>query len=207
MTVDGDGTHVTFVPGAAGLASFWAPVSEGLPAAWGRTFVDLPGLGGAPAVPAVASYDDLVNHVAGLLPPRTVLVGQSMGGYVALAAALACPERVSHLVLTVAAGGVDVHALGAADWRGDYRASYPGASPWATDAVPDLSARLPALDVPTLLVWATRDLISPLAVAERLRERLPRATLVTFDTDDHWVARLHAPDVAAAIARFVTGAI
>ncbi|MGE0816304.1 MAG: alpha/beta fold hydrolase [Vicinamibacterales bacterium] len=205
MTATGHTPHVTFVPGAAGLASFWAPVAAALPAAWSRSFVDLPGLGGAPAVPGIGSYDDLVAHVAGALPPRTVLVGQSMGGYVAMAAALLRPERVSHLVLTVAAGGLDMRALGAADWRADYRESYPAAAPWATDAVPDLSARLSALDVPTLLVWATRDPISPLAVADRLRARLPRASLVTFDTDDHWVARLQAPEVAAAIVRFVGG--
>ena len=152
---------------------------------------------------ASARYDDLVAHVADGLPPRTALIGQSMGGYVAMAAALRRPERVSHLVLTVAAGGLDMAALGASDWRVDYPAAHPAAAPWAIDHVPDLSAQLARLTMPVLLVWAARDAISPLAVAHRLAALVPDVTLLTFDTDDHWVARAHAALVATAIARFV----
>jgi pimeloyl-ACP methyl ester carboxylesterase len=151
----------------------------------------------------VRSYDDLVEYIAARIDEPTVLVGQSMGGYLAMAVALAYPARVSHLVLTVAAGGLDMPALGAADWRPGYAAEYPQAAPWATARVPDLSDRLPGLRSPTLLVWATRDPISPLAVAHRLADLVPATTLATFDTDDHWVARQFAAGTAAAIERFV----
>lgn len=195
--------HVTFVPGAAGLSAFWSPVADRLPAAWTRSLVDLPGLGGAPALPSVASYDDLVEHIAARIERPTVLVGQSMGGYLAMEVALRYPALVSHLVLSVAAGGLDMAALGAIDWRADYATSHPGAAPWATARVPDLGDRLPGLRMPVLLVWATRDAISPLAVAHRLVALLPRVSLVAFDSDDHWVARVFADETASAIAWFV----
>ena len=195
--------HLTFVPGAAGLATFWQPVADHLPAAWPRAFVDLPGLGGVPADPAVGSYDDLVEHVAARITQPTVLVGQSMGGYLAMAVALRYPARVSHLVLSVASGGLDMASLGATDWRTDYRESYPQAAAWATDQVPDLSPQLPALAMPLLLVWATRDVISPLAVAHRLTALIPSAACMSIDTDDHWVARAFPAETAAAIIGLV----
>jgi poly(3-hydroxyoctanoate) depolymerase len=178
------------VPGAAGLSTFWLPVAEHLPPAWPRTFIDLPGLGGAPADPSIGSYDDLVEHVASHLTRPSVLVGQSMGSYLAMAVALRYPARVTHLVLAVAAGGLDMAALGASDWRTDYR-------------VPDLSPQLPALSMPVLLVWATRDVISPFAVAERLVTLVPSATCMSIDTDDHWVARAFPAETAAAIVGVV----
>ena len=67
----------------------------------------------------------------------------------------------------------------------------------------DLGERIREIPCPTLLIWATGDAISPLAVAHALAAQLRHATLVTFDTGDHWVARRFAPEVAQAIAAFV----
>jgi pimeloyl-ACP methyl ester carboxylesterase len=54
-----------------------------------------------------------------------------------------------------------------------------------------------------LLVWATRDPISPLSIAEQLQAGLPDARLITFDTDDHWVARRFPEETAQAIRELV----
>jgi pimeloyl-ACP methyl ester carboxylesterase len=45
------------------------------------------------------------------------LVAQSMGGVIAARIALAHPQLVRRLVLTVTSGGVDMTAFGASDWR------------------------------------------------------------------------------------------
>ena len=193
---------LTFIPGAAGLGAFWDPVVERLPGGFVAAVHDLPGLGAAPSVAGIDSYDDLVEHVVGMIVEPTILVAQSMGGYVALEAALRHPSLIRGLVLTAAAGGVDMRRAGATDWRADYATAYPQAAPWARDAVPELGDRLAGIRCPTLLIWATADAISPLAVAHELAMRLRQASLVTFDTDDHWVARRFAPEVAQAIASF-----
>ena len=142
--------------------------------------VDLPGLGPVPPHPAVTGYDSLVDHVARAVSSPTVLVGQSMGGFVALQLALRYPQLVTHLVLVVATGGVDMAACGASDWRAEYCASYPQAQDWARDAVPDLTDQLRTLTIPVLLLWATHDILSPLSVARTIATEIAHARLVTF---------------------------
>ena len=90
--------------------------------------------------------------------------------------------------------------LGATDWRAEFDAAWPDAPAWALEPVPDLTAQLSRITCPVLLVWATRDPISPLAAGERLLAALPNARLVSYDSDDHWVAAVHAEDVATEIA-------
>lgn len=195
--------HVTFLPGAAGRGAFWEPVAAALPPSWTHTLVDLPGLGTTPAIDGVASYDDLAVHVASRMPGPGVVVAQSMGVYVALQLAWRRPDLVTHLVLVAATGGADMATLGATDWRAGYAREYPDAALWASEPVGDVSAAMTLMAMPVLLVWATRDPLSPLAVAQHFRSRLPNATLRTIDSDDHWVARTQAAEVAATISRFV----
>ena len=194
---------VTFVPGAAGAGAFWSPVVQRLPATWEIDVPDLPGLGAVPARESIANYDDLVAYVKARIARPTVVVAQSMGAYIALSVALRHPDAVTHLVLVAATGGVDVGAHGGVDWRADYPSAYPTAEPWARAAVPDLTERLHEIDVPVLLVWATRDVLSPIGVGRAIEARVRRGSLVTFDTDDHWVARQFADQFAAIIESFV----
>ena len=188
-----------FIPGAAGQGSFWSPVAGRLPETWRTRLLDLPGLGSIPAHPDVASYDDLVEFLASRMMAPAVLVAQSMGCYIALQIALRYPDRVSHLVLAALTGGVDVSVHGGADWRADYAETFPTAQPWARAPVSDLSGELHRISVPVLLFWATRDPLSPLSVAHTLQSKLSRSSLITFDTDDHWVAREHPDETATTI--------
>ncbi|MGE0877951.1 MAG: alpha/beta fold hydrolase [Acidimicrobiia bacterium] len=192
--------RLVFLPGTSGRGrDFWAPVASELPD-HDHVFVDYPGLGGTPSSIDVDSYDDLVDMVIGVLGDvPSVLVAQSMGGYVAVQVALRASALVAQLVLAATSGGVDARRLGVADWRPGSRAAHPDAPAWVYAPAADLSSRLGEIRQPTLLVWATDDAISPRAVGAELQRLLPRARLVTYGCDDHWVAHLHAAEVAREI--------
>jgi riboflavin kinase len=176
-------------------------VRERLPPGFSHETFDWPGFGGSPSL-GVESYDLLIDHVAAKIRERGPVVGQSMGGFVALQLALRYPERVSHLVLTVAAAGVDMARHGALDWRSGSLTERRKPA-WIYEPVADLSAKLCRVRIPVLLLWATGDRLSPLGAAEQLRDALPEARLVTFQSDDHWFTHQFAAPVAAEIARHV----
>lgn len=191
-------TRIALIPGSAGLASFWDPIRAELPPQWQQHAFDLPGVGPVPPAPGIRSFDQLIEHIAGGLEAPGIVAGQSMGGYLALRVALRRPELVTHLVLIVASAGLDLTRHRADDWRPEHRAEHHNAS-WVYEPVPELSAQLGQIQVPVLLIWATRDAISPLSVGQQLAAALPRARLLTFDSDDHWVARRFARETAQAI--------
>jgi pimeloyl-ACP methyl ester carboxylesterase len=197
-------TSITLVPGAAGLAAFWDPIRERLPSDWQQRTLDLPGFGPVPARSDISSYDQLVDHIASGISVPSVVAGQSMGGFLSLQLALRHPALVTHLVLIVAAGGVNMARHGAVDWRPQERANSTNPA-WTLAPVPDLSPELGRIQIPVLLIWATRDAISPLTIGQQLAADLPNARLLTFDTDDHWVARRFPGETALAIRDLVVG--
>ena len=117
--------------------------------------------------------------------------------------ALRYPELVTHLVLAVTSGGIDTSAYREEDWRISSRLANPSAPDWAYVDQTDLSPQLPAVHIPTLLIWASDDAISPVGVGERLHELLPNSELLVLPSDDHWVARVEAEAVAERIGLFL----
>lgn len=184
-----------FLPGSSGRGSFWDPVRALLDDRPSRA-LDWPGLGGNPAVAEVQSFGDIVDWTIERLPGRSALIGQSMGGFVAMRVAIERPELVSHLVLAVTSAGVDRRRLGLDEWRIN---PSDGDPPWVGERQDPLDDLIPTVTAPTLLLWADADPISPLPIAHRLHDLLPRATLVTYPSDDHWVVLDHTVDVAARI--------
>lgn len=122
-----------------------------------------------------------------------------MGGVIAVRAALARPDSITHLVLCATSGGLDMSALGAQDWRAEFLAANPAAPRWFVDDRSDLSAFLPAIAVPTLLLWGDADPISPVAVGERLHRLLPNSRLAVIAGGTHDLAITHADEVARLI--------
>lgn len=83
--------------------SMWGEVAALVPGEWAAP--DLPGHGGRPP----CSWDEAVAWVGGLLGGAArplCLAGYSMGGRLALAAALAHPGRVDRLALVSASAGI-----------------------------------------------------------------------------------------------------
>jgi pimeloyl-ACP methyl ester carboxylesterase len=193
-------TKILFLPGAGASPDFWKPVGSRLPAERPKHYFGWPGLGDQPHDPAIASLDDLVGLVARHMEEPVDLVAQSMGGVIAARLALAFPERVRRLVLTVTSGGVDMAGLGASDWRTSYRTSYPQAADWITASRSSPSLPIEKITAPTLLIWGDADPISPVAVGEHLQARLPAARLHIVPGGDHDLAETHAEPVAALIA-------
>jgi len=159
-----------------------------------------PGLGAEPASGSLRSIDDMVAAVLGELDEPANIVAQSMGGMIAIKAALARPAMISKLVLAVTSAGVPVTDLGGSDWRGDYYKAFPSAARWIADVQEDLSSQLSEITMPTLLLWGDADPISPVAVGERLRSKLPNAALRIIGGADHDLALSHSDQVAHLIA-------
>ena len=193
--------RVVFLPGAGGDPEFWTPVARRLPSSIDAVQLGWPGLGREKPRDDVRGLDDLVRLTLEAIDRPVALVAQSMGGVVALLATLARPALVERLVLVATSGGVDVQRFGAADWRPDYRQEYPDAAPWIMGARVDLSARLPTITTPTLLLWGSADRISPVAVGEHLSTLLPHARLVVIPGGNHGVARDRADLVAPHVAQ------
>ncbi|ESQ89819.1 hypothetical protein ABAC460_10985 [Asticcacaulis sp. AC460] len=190
-----------FLPGVGGNPDFWRPLGDRLPVDWHKTYFGWPGLGANPPDPAVNSYDDLVGLVEAQLGGEPVdLLAQSMGGAIALTVALRHPDKVRRLVLAVTAGGMDVSALGAHDWRPEYRREFPQVADWVIDQRPDVSHDLLNIHQSTLLIWGDNDPISPLAVGRHFEQYLPNARLMVVPGGEHDLIHTRPNDVVDAIS-------
>lgn len=162
-----------------------------------------PGLGCEPPDPGVTGLDSLVALVLGHLDGPANLVAQSMGGVVALQAALAAPHRVRRLVLAVTSGGVAAPDIAREDWRPAYFETFPNAARWIAEPAEDLTHRLVEVHAPALLLWGDADPLCPLALGRRLAELLPSGRLHVVPGGDHDLAHIHAATLAPVIDAFL----
>ena len=191
--------HVIFLPGAGGDGAFWHGVGQRLPGEWEKTYISWPGLGKQPHDPGVNGFADLTRIAETALNRPSIVVAQSMGGIVAIELALGHPDLVTHLVLVATSGGLDVSRFGAADWRADFLADFPGTARWILTESPNLLGSLADLDVPTLLLWGEDDRISPPAVGNFLHQRISGSTLKVLPDAAHDLVVRHPEVVRMAI--------
>lgn len=104
----GEGPALLFLHGTGGSGKVWFNQLRRFEAAYHVLAPDLPGYGRTPLPETLRSIDDypaFVQHLMDALGlERAVLIGNSMGGRVALQLALDAPERVAGLVLVNASG-------------------------------------------------------------------------------------------------------
>lgn len=185
-----------FLPGASGNTEFWLPVANLLKHQADHFYLKWPGFGSIPADPQVNSMDDLV--VAEIDRP-CALIAQSMGCIMAIRATLEQPGLVTHLVLAVTSGGIDLQRFGALNWLPLMYAANPSFPHWFADYNEDLSCLLPKIQAPALLLWGDADPISPVGVGREIASLLPNAKLHIVSGGDHNLAMIHAKEVAPLI--------
>lgn len=188
-----------FLPGASGDTRFWHSVANLLHCRAERMHIGWPGFGATPSDHGINGVDGLVSRVVAEIDRPTALIAQSMGGVIAILAALERPAQVTHLVLTATSGGVDLSDLGAYDWRPSFNASNPSLPRWFSDYKEDLTPRLRAITAPTLLLWGDSDPVSPVSAGERLASLLRHSKLLVVPGANHDLGRVCAPAIAPLI--------
>lgn len=184
-------TKLIFLPGAGGSPHFWRPVSDLLTHPASRTLLGWPWFE-SPTGSQAPGIQDLVARVVYEIDRPCALIAQSMGGAVAIQATLKRPELVTHLVLAVTSGGVDMSGLGAEDWRPAFFGANPAAPRWLAEYKEDLSGAIGSIRAPALLLWGDADPISPVAVGTRLRGSLPAGRMHVFPGGGHDLAKAGA---------------
>jgi 3-oxoadipate enol-lactonase len=223
------------VHGLADTLEVWDEIAGPLEGRGRVVRIDQRGHGESGAPPGPCTRDDLARDAIAVLDAlaieRAILVGHSVGGIVAMAAALAAPERVAGLVLIGTASRCSERTAAwyerialAADQRGGdglVRAIYGERSSRRVRGDPaaiahvarmltslyhdPLTSRLGAIGCPVLLLVGEKDLMGPKA-SQTIRDALPsgRGELVVMPGCGHWL-QLDAPDaVIAAFDRWWT---
>lgn len=192
-------SQLLFLPGASGDTRFWKPVADRLAHPAGKCMMGWPGFGPTPPDPRVSAMSGLVQTVVARLDRPTALIAQSMGAVVAILAALERPSLVTHLVLAAASGGLDIARLGGRDWQRGFLQTNKTLPSWFATYRDDLSAEIPSISAPTLLLWGDADPVSPVAAGQRFAALLPHSELHVFAGAGHDLANALADRIAPLI--------
>ncbi|MFD2170863.1 alpha/beta fold hydrolase [Tumebacillus lipolyticus] len=214
-----------FLPGVGGSAKVWAYQLRGL-SRWGRMIsIEVPGLCGEGELPeTVGDLHQLAPFACRVLDALGVAdaiwIGNSLGGRIALEAALQTPERVCGLVL-ICTSGVQLSEVQLPAWpvltdaEKDVRMFYqPGRfvglrtdQARAADRTArrlyerllaateeqNLLFRLQEISVAALVVWGKHDGVIPREIGEAIAERIPQARLVVLERSAH-VPQIEQPE-------------
>lgn len=230
----GSGPRVVFLHGAGDQAGSWSAAVARLAGSYSLVLPDLPGHGDSAPAAGPITMRTIVDGVTRLLDTegKAVLVGNSLGAFVASSVAVARPDLVTRLVLvnggpilgerpdlSLAPKSREEARRLMEEIRDPASPKVPGfvlldvvrqarSGPLSrlvpAEMVPYLlDGKLDSLRVPVDLLWGASDRMVPLAYAERLRAGLPAARLTTVERCGHVPQVECAERFAEALAKIL----
>jgi pimeloyl-ACP methyl ester carboxylesterase len=230
------GPTVAFIHGAGGTHENWRFQLRDLGPTRNALALDLPGHGESQGdgYPTIGEYRDFLrDFLMALGNPRTILVGHSMGGGIALQFALSYPDRLAALVLVGTGARLRVHPEIFATIRRDMSEAARTISAWAYSprSAPasvagaaeafarnrpsvveadfracdafDVMGELSAIAVPTLILCGQDDRLTPVKYAQFLREHIPGAALALIPDAGHMAMLERPADFNRALSAFL----
>jgi|ACXJ01.1.fsa_nt_gi pimeloyl-ACP methyl ester carboxylesterase len=231
----GEGEPLLFLHGGGAMGQTWCGAFPALAHHHRVILPDLPGFGATPIDPELGTLPEVMGRLQDFLEaidlPAGVVLGNSLGGYLAAGLALREPGRFRAAVLLAPAGLV---APGGSGEAGAYpppgtmnrtlfhrpsRASrcFPRVPPeeasrrarsarettvrWLSGGLSPLP--LEELRVPVLLLWGREDRILPVGMAMAVRARIPSARLRVLEDCGHVPTWEAAGPVAAEVEAFL----
>lgn len=212
----GAGDPIVFLHGMGTSAATWERCMELLADRFTVVAPDLLGHGSSPVPDDPSEYtrdrtlvdlDDIIADLDG----RPVLVGHSLGGYLALAYAATRPDAVRGVVVLNTGPGYRDDAKreewNARSRRNAHRFGVPEQVTTMNlqeDSV--VMDRLAEMTTPTLVLAGGDDRPEYTGAGQYLERKMPQARLVVVDGGGHSMHEdTHAPDVAELVAGFVAG--
>ncbi len=216
----GLGEPVVLLHGMGNQAGSWTKMAADIAVLSRVVLLDLPGHGDSDPTVGPLTMDDMVVGLAALVDKESpeepvTLMGNALGGWVALRYAVAHPQRVRRLILLNAFAssppldGLELvpedreQALALVHAMSPRNATVPagfvlddlvdkithGASPRMLRGLRPgdalSDAELASLQIPVELLWGTEDDILPLAYGQALAQRLPQARLFALENCGH----------------------
>lgn len=227
----GQGSPVVFLHGAADSPKTFLPQAEKLAETHLCLLPYLPGHGKSyalgPETKLTAVTDSLLSLIRSLKLKRVALVGLSFGAAIAVDLCLRQPELVSRLAIidglvikhrlpftrvipkivadylsdTVAAvkKGVSVKTLTAEELSAHLTA-HPHIHRLA--AAVDFETKLPAIKIPTLILWGAADHVIPVGHAYKIHQGIKDAQLKIFPGGHTW-KRFQPEEMTQALKQFL----
>jgi len=203
-----------FLHGVGSSAETWSEVMSRLEDRYPVAAFDLLGHGSSPIPddPALYSRDAALNDIDDLLDELsrpTVLVGHSLGGYLALAHGATRPDiALGLVVLNTGPGFRDEAKREAWNERSRRNAHRFGVPPQAAeinlqhDGV--VMERLAEMTVPTLVLAGGADRPEYAAAGQYLERKMPNCRFVAIEGGEHAMHESsHAAEIASLIDEFV----